>query len=152
CCGVAFQTNYLTLFPVGVIILWFFGGLWRLSRPIAVAAPIIAAAIGLIGFSTLLLQMGARPTQYAGRVGLTTEIRNILAMTPGVVWTPRFMTKYQISRFEELESLVPIYSGLMALMGTVIVRLMRGGPKVNRGLWLLLVGLASAPPAGLFLS
>jgi uncharacterized membrane protein len=60
CCGAAFQTNYLSLFPVAVILFWFVVNLWPLSRPLAVSAPLLAVAIGMADFSTFLGQLGAR--------------------------------------------------------------------------------------------
>jgi hypothetical protein len=143
CCGAAFHTNYLTLFPVGVILLWFLVQLWSLSPGVAVMAPLVAVGLGGVGVPTLLQQLGTRPDQYAGFVGFTEEIQTIRKMTLYLLWKPTFLGE-RLGWW--------IYKGPTVLLGSLIgitfLHLFFHWRESNRKLWLLLLGLAVAPSLG----
>jgi len=146
CCGAAFQTNYLTLFPIGVILLWFLANLWPLSRVVAVMAPLVAVGLGSVGFSALLQQLGTRPDQYAGFVGFAEEIQTIRKMTLYLIWKPAFLSE-RLGWW--------IYKGPTLLLGSLIgitfLQFLRHWRESNRKLWLLFLGLAVAPSLGVVL-
>jgi hypothetical protein len=87
CCGIALQTNYLTLFPVGFILVWFLWQMWPVWWAGALAVPCIAAAIGMIGISTLLTQTGMRPHWAAGYAGLLVDVKAVLMMNLNLFWS-----------------------------------------------------------------
>jgi hypothetical protein len=141
CCGAAFQTYYLALFPVGVILSWFFVNLWPVSRLIAVAPPLVSVSLAGLGFSALLQQLGARPSQLVGFVGIAAESKMLFSLNLQNIWTP-----YLIPINQDLAQ--GVYMSLTVLVGLTLVHLLRHWQEINRGLWILLLGLASAPSLG----
>jgi hypothetical protein len=140
CCGAAFQTHYLSLFPVAVILLWFVGNLWPRSRLVALGVPLLAAAVSLADFATFLGQLGMRRQFLAGVVGPVEELRGLLRLTAVVFWAPT----------SAVGSFAPvIYGGFAALVGLSCLSLFRHWREVNQGWWLLVVGLAAAPSLGI---
>jgi len=151
CCGVALQTNYLTLFPVGVILVWFLWQLWPVWRIGAVAGLCIAAAIGMIGFSTLWTQTGMRPHQAASYAGLLVDVKAKVLMNLTLFWSPTF-TSMRLHR--PLPSQLLFYGvngGLLVLMASSCAQLLRRWHELNQKFWILLSGLACAPSAGILL-
>jgi hypothetical protein len=80
CCGAALASNYLALFPVMAVLLWHLICAWRQSRWLALLPSLIAAAIGLLLLTLFSNQLGARPHQFAGRLGFLQEIWLLLWM------------------------------------------------------------------------
>jgi len=140
-CGAAFQTYYLALFPISVILLWFFVNLWPVSRLIAVTPPLISVSLASLGFSADLQQLGARPSQLVGFVGSAAESKMLLSLNLQSIWTP-----YLIPVNQNLAQ--GVYISLSVLMGLTLVYLFRHWQETNRGLWILLLGLASVPSLG----
>lgn len=151
CCGVAFQTNYFALFPIGIILLWFLVYLWPVWGPGAIVFPLVAACLGGLEFFALLSLSGTPSEQYNGFVGIFAEVINVLGLTLGIIWQPRFITTAQLRAFENLPVLVVTYGGLVALIGITLVQILRQWSETNRKFWILLLGLAAAPPLGIFL-
>ncbi|MEM9090656.1 MAG: hypothetical protein AAGC93_18150 [Cyanobacteria bacterium P01_F01_bin.53] len=142
CCGVAFQTNYLALFPVSIILLWFVIYLWSTLRLLTLFFPMMAVSIWLIGFPSFLTQLSARPQAAAGFIGFLPEVGKILKMNIGVVWTPIF----------DSSGLTVVFGGvLIVLLGTSFRQILGYWSNTNRKLLLLLLGLALSPSVGLFL-
>ena len=141
CCGAAFQTYYLALFPVDVILLWFFVNLWPVSWLIAVAPPLISVSLAGLGFSTLSQQLGARPSQLVGFVGIAAESKMLLSLNLQSIWTP-----YLIPVNQGLAQ--GVYVSLAVLVGLTLIHLLWHWQKTNRGLWILLLVLASVPSLG----
>jgi len=146
CCGAAFHTNYLTLFPVGVIVLWFLVHLWSLSPGVAVMAPLVAVGLGSVGVATLLRQLGTRPDQYVGFVGFTEEIQTVRKMTLYLIWKPTVLGE-RLGWW--------LYKGptllLGSLSGITFLQLLFHWRESNRKLWFLLLGLAVTPSLGVML-
>jgi hypothetical protein len=144
CCGAALQTHSLALFPVGVILLWFFLNP-RTTSWFAAAVPLlIAVFLGSIGLPALLQQLRARPSQLVGFVGIVTEIKTLLQLNLESIWTPYIIPV-------RLRLTQGIHTGLAVLAGITLTQLFRCWPQVNRKLWVLLLGLASAPSLGIML-
>jgi len=143
CCGVAFQTNYLTLFPACVILSWFLICLWPTSRFIAVVSALLAVSICLPFF---LKQLVNRPYQAVGFIGFFPEILKIIRMNVDVICTLMFR--------DNLLNLL-LYSGLIwvltVLMLITATQIRRHWLNTNRKLLVLFFGLAWAPSLGLFL-
>lgn len=139
CCGIVFQTNYLGLFPSCIILLWFVVNVWSASKLVATAFPLIAISIWFSWFSAFLKQLGARPDQATGFIGIFPEIVKIIKMNVFVLWTPIFANR----------SLKLVFIGILIfLTGTSINYLLRNWSKINQKLFFLLVGLAIAPSEG----
>ncbi len=142
--GLAFHVNYLTLFPVAAVVGWLAICLWRDSRTLALATPVITLAIGALGRTTLLEQLDQRPKQLSGFVGFPSELLNLLTMNVQVLGIPLPGGGWQISTAVALGLFV-------ALLGLTLVQIYRRWPEVNRRLWLLVVALATVPSAGMML-
>jgi hypothetical protein len=139
-CGVAFQTNYLTLFPSAIILLWLSAQLWPLRRGLAFVPPILAAAVGAMGISALWQQLGARPTQGAGFYGWNDELLNLLAINLKLLFYP----------YLPRSGTVAFYAVPAALLfAAVFAYILKHPPAGNRRIWLLLGALATAPSVGL---
>ncbi|ESA37655.1 hypothetical protein N836_35370 [Leptolyngbya sp. Heron Island J] len=146
CCGIAFQTNYLTLFPICIILLWFLINAWSALRVLVIAFPLITVSISLIGFPSFLAQLSARPNQATGFIGIFSEIKKILTLNAKVLWTPIF-TSTSLNLALELAFIVVV----VILLGASINQLLKNWSKTNRKLLMLFLGLALAPSLGLFM-
>jgi hypothetical protein len=138
-CGLAFQTHYFSLFPVGVILAWSCSNLWRESRIMAIVSPIVATCVGMVGLSTLLKQLSARPTQNMGFPGWLVEIKSLLRADLGVLWDPMYNNRL-------LDFLAVV--GISVLVGIAFLKIWIWPRESNRKLWALLFGLALAPSLG----
>jgi hypothetical protein len=139
--GLAFQTHYFALFPVAVIQLWLFFRLWRRSKSLAVCIPLVAAAIGTVGLSTLLRQLGARPDAAVGFPGFADQSSLILQSTRAVLWA----TWYSLPRL--LNRLPGI--GILVLFAITTITVIRNRFVTNRPVWILFLAWAVALPLGL---
>ncbi|MEA5504378.1 glycosyltransferase family 39 protein [Halotia wernerae UHCC 0503] len=146
CCGIAFQTNYLTLFPVSIILLWFLINLWSRSKLLAIASLLVTVSICLIGFPSFLKQLGARPGQNVGFIGFLPEIVKILKMNLMIIWTPIFTSIELNLVFAGIFILI-----LIILIGITISYIRRYYSQINRKLLVLFLGLAVAPTIGVML-
>jgi len=135
-----FSTYYLALFPVGVILSWFFVNLWPVSRLIAVAPPLVSVSLAGLDFLLFCSNLGHdRPSSL------------------GLLVLPQ-KAKYCSHEFAEHLDALPysyqpgsgsgVYMSLTVLVGLTLVHLLRHWQEINRGLWILLLGLASAPSLG----
>jgi hypothetical protein len=141
-CGFAFEANYLALFPAGVILLWLLICLWPASRFHAGLALVIAVSIWLPAAHLLSTQLGARPEQAVGFVGLLAELKTILQMNVEVIYSPTYA--WAGLRY----GAVATFGALAVITVTQLVRRWR---EVPVKLLILLSGLALAPSAGVFL-
>lgn len=141
-CGLALQTNYLALFPAGVVLIWLSARLWQRRRTLAFATPLVALAIGSVGWSVLLNQLGARPDQAAGFKGWPLEILSLVRGNAELLWRPMLATR-------------AIRQGALVLLVMLVLAslygLARGWRTVDRGFWTLILGLAFAPSVGVAL-
>jgi hypothetical protein len=142
-CGIAFQTNYLALFPAGVILLWLSTCLWRRQRMLALASPFLAVAIGSVGWSVLRSQLGARPEQAVGFQGWPLEILSLVQVNAELLWDPRVFSTRALRWGVLLLFCALVFACLWGLTRT--------WRTVDRSFWILILGLALAPSAGLAL-
>ena len=140
CGGIAFQTNYLALFPVLIILVWFLINFWSVSRYIAILAPLATVSIWLIGFRNFLTQLGSRPHQASGFPGMFPEIITIVKANLRVIG---------YGRHRELRLIFITILFLLLLASAIYI--IRNWSKMNRKLLLLFMGLALAPSVGIFL-
>jgi len=88
CCGLAFQTNYLTVFPISVLLVWCFAWTPKNRRKYVVASMVLFVMISLAGFGTLLDQLGARPNQFQKALGFGPELVKIIQANFEMIWSP----------------------------------------------------------------
>lgn len=140
CSATAFQTNYLTLFPASVILLWFLICLWPVSRLAAVLFPLATVSIWFVEILLFPPQLGVRPQYSSGSIGIFPEIAKIFIMNLLVLWRA----------VNDRLGLVFIVV-LSILIGSSAIYVWRHWSKINRKLLLLVAGLAFAPAAGILL-
>lgn len=140
CCGFAFQTNYLTLFPISAILAWVIYHIWKISKPVALLTPMVASSIGLIGLSFFIKQLGMRPNQAAGFTGIFSEMLKISQMNILVIW-----------KSTEIALIVVFLLVLFALIGNAILYIANRWSELNRKFLSLVIVLAAIPSAGIFL-
>lgn len=136
CGGLAFQTNYLTLFPIGAVALWFVIVIWKRARWQAVLFPLLIAAISLAWFETLRHQLGARPHQNVGFPGLMAEWDKMITQNGFVFW----------STFHPQQAWL-----FTALLATLVFGVAWRWQLVNKKLFFLFLGMMLAPSLGVLL-
>jgi len=141
-CGLAFQTHYLALFPVAVILLWAVLYVWPIRRSWVVIAPVAALAVALPAVRNLVSkQMGARPAQAAGFAGVFQELVNLLKVNLTAFWQP-------VVTSNALHYAVAALALVLIATGTWLAARRSGVFKAP--FRPLLFGLALAPSAGVF--
>ncbi len=139
CCGLAFLTNYLTIFPIAALLSWCFAWAPKHQRKYIIPAMSLSAVISLTGISTLLTQLGARPNQFQKALGFGDELMKIVDANFQMLWSP-----------------VTSSSGICwTVVGTVFVLLLLSTAYVkaawraiDKRLLTLMAGLAIAPSLG----
>lgn len=137
--GLAFQTNYLTVFPVIFVLLWYLFWLPKGRRLESMLAILTAVSISLFAVTTLVGQLGARPKQFQKITSFGEELRKIFDFNFEMLWNP-----------------VVGSSGIqVAVIGALIVLAIVSLSYVNvawkmidRRLFSLMVGLAIVPSLG----
>lgn len=143
CCGFAFYTNYLALFPSGAILAWFLVCTWSRSWTLAVLSPALSVAIWLTLLPVLSRQLGARPEYSLGFRGAMRELQTLLRSNVHIIAAP--------SRFEGSGPQVVFVALLfVALLGITGFQLVRHRSEVPRRLLWLGVILAVVPSVGMF--
>jgi hypothetical protein len=143
CCGAALATNYLALFPVVAILLWYLIIAWRQSRWLALLPAVVAGGIGLLLLSLLSNQVGARPHQFAGRLGVLQQIWLLVWMNLADFHTSMVPSK-------PLQYLVWGILGFLVVISVVqVARRWSTMERKEQRLLLLLLFLSLAPSAGL---
>lgn len=140
CCGAAFQTNYLTLFPSAVILTWFVVSLWSRSRVLAVLSPLLSVAIWLAFLPILLMQVGARREQTLGFRGARKELQGLVASNIDIIAAPS-------RNGLNAQAVFLLFVALLAITGFQLLKHRSNAPR--RLLWLM-VALAAVPTAGMF--
>jgi hypothetical protein len=140
CAGLALQTNHLTMFPVGALLLWLIAATWPQRRWLGVIAALVAGGIGLVGAAALYGQLGARPSQAAGFLGVRTEIEFLFGLLLRVLFYPYFPRSGAIWPYALL--------GAGLLVGSLSLLLVQWR-RENQSLWAVLLILAFAPSVGL---
>jgi hypothetical protein len=138
-CGLAFQTNYLTVFPISVLLLWCFVWVPKKRRLHVIPMIILSVMISLAGLGTLLVQLGARPNQFHKALGFGQELAKIIDANFVLLWNPVISS-----------------DGIRwTVIGTVLVLLILSAAylrtswrTIDRSLLTLMAGLAIAPSLG----
>jgi hypothetical protein len=139
CCGLAFHTNYLTIFPIFVLLAWCFVCAPKQHRMPVFVTIILSIVISAAGFSTLFFQLGARPNQFQKALGFASELAKIIGANFAMLWSP-----------------VVSSSGIRwAVIGTVLILTLLGAAyigvawrEIDKKLFTLMAGLAIAPSLG----
>jgi uncharacterized membrane protein len=150
--GAAFATHYFALFPGCVILAWFLANARPGFRVMAMATLLVACSVACLGFLTLLSQLKVASTGHGGfRMGyrgLFTEVVAVGHMNVNLLWTPAVSllrgTLAGLARGS-------IYGGWVILLGSSVSLLLRHSLEGRRKFWVLVLGLAAAPSAGLML-
>jgi hypothetical protein len=87
-CGFAFQTHYLTIFPVLYLLLWYVFWIPRDRRLLALPTILLTIGISLIGIGTLVVQLGARPKQFQKELGFGEELQKIVDFNVEMIYNP----------------------------------------------------------------
>jgi hypothetical protein len=140
CSGLAFQTNYLTVFPTIILFLWFAVWVPRGRRLSMLAVAFVSLAISLAWLGTLSEQIGARPGQFRKALGLVQEFQKIVEFNFAMLWNPVFES-----------------SGIFAAAIVVITALALTSFLYLKSSWqstdirflTMILGLALAPSVGL---
>ncbi len=138
-CGLAFYTHYLTLFPIGVILLWFLLFRWRASRVLAILPAVLAAVPLAAG---LLVSRAAEHRPGAGGGSLSRQLVSLAEAHLMVLFTGIYIGFIRT---------VLVWVLLIALLVFGIWQLRRVPRGMDGKLVLLLAGLAAAPFAGVLL-
>jgi hypothetical protein len=139
CCGLAFQTNYLTVFPIIALLTWCFMWAPMKQRMYVIPTIILSVVFSLIGFRPLLTQLEARPNQFQKALGVGQELLKIIDANFVILWSP-----------------VTSSSGIRwTVIGTVLVLLLlstaymkSAWSAIDKRLLTLMAGLAAAPSLG----
>jgi uncharacterized membrane protein len=150
--GAAFATHYFALFPACVILVWFLANARPGFRLIALATVIVACLVACVGLLTLSGQIKVASTGHRGSpigyYGHLKEVVTVGQMNVNLLWKP------SVSLFKgTLAGLGRglIYGGWVVLLGSSVLLLLRHSLEGRRKFWVLVLGLAIAPSAGLML-
>jgi len=138
-CGLAFQTNYLTVFPIFIVLAWCIAWVPKRRRLHVIPTIILSAMISLAGFSTLTAQLGARPNQFQKTLGFGQELVKIIEANFEILWSP-VMSSSGI-RWTVIGTVL----GLVLLSAAY---LKAGWSAIDKKLFTLMAGLAIAPSLG----
>jgi len=145
CLAAACLTEYVALFPVGAVLMWFAARTFRVSWPCAVGVPaavalLFAATHRALGLHAQAGMLGTRAREETGFVGLAGEVKGILKSATA--------TFAQARSEGGRDALLLVLLALVALSLVVWLRNRPAGDP--SGIVLLFAGLAAAPPIGMF--
>ena len=139
CCGLAFQTNYLTVFPVSMLLAWCFAWAPTHRRIYVVATIILSVMISLAGFGTLVAQLGARPNQFQKALGFGQELVKIADANFVMLWNPVISSSG--IRWTVIGTVL-----LLLLLSTAYLK--AAWSAIDKRLFSLMAGMAIAPSLG----
>lgn len=154
--GMAFLSNYLSLFPIAVVFAWFLynkaiGQKFSKSKYLMIY-PMITFLIILPWIPTFISHLGKRPHQAAGFIGYGQEIYKILFMNifNYIALEPN---NFRSIFHETINAFA--YKGIsFSLLGILIfstsIYLVRNFNRIDKRLFALLLALAIASSFGLF--
>lgn len=140
--GLAFHVNYLTIFPSGAVLVWLVLADRSTSPKRAIGACAVFALLVAAALPILTDQIGSRADQLAGFVGVGPELQALLFQQFLIIWSPGGVPT-PTSLF--------VFVGLVGLVVSSGVLLVRRWPTENRSFWLLILGLFLAPSLGVFM-
>ncbi|MBD3857188.1 MAG: glycosyltransferase family 39 protein [Acidobacteria bacterium] len=139
CCGLSFQTNYLTIFPIAALLIWCLAWTPKKQRRYVFPAIILSVVFSLIGFGTLLNQLEARPNQFQKTLGLIQELIKIVDSNFLMLWNP--VTSNTGIR-------LAVICTVLVLLLLSIAYLKAAWQAIDKRLFTLMAGLAIAPSFG----
>ena len=139
CCGLAFQTNYLTVFPIFLLLAWCFAWAPKKQRIWVIPTIILSLMISLAGYGTLVTQLGARPNQFQKALGFGQELMKIVDANLVMLWNP--VTSSCGIRWTVIGTVL-----VLLLLSTAYLK--AAWSEVDKRLFTLMAGLAIAPSAG----
>jgi uncharacterized membrane protein len=138
-CGLAFQTNYLTVFPVFMVLMWCFAWVPKKRRLHVIPMIILSMMISLAGFKTLTAQLGARPHQFQKTLGFVQELLKVIEANFEILWSP-VMSSSGI-RWTVICTVL-----VLGLLSAAYLK--AGWRAIDKKLFTLMAGLAVAPSLG----
>ena len=139
CCGLSFQTNYLTIFPIAALLIWCLAWTPKKQRRYVFPTIIMSVVFSLIGFGTLLNQLEARPNQFQKTLGLVQELIRIVDSNFVMLWNP--VTSSTGIR-------LAVICTVLVLLLLSIAYLKAAWQAIDKRLFTLMAGLAIAPSFG----
>lgn len=139
CAAVAFNTNYISIFPVGATLLWYLIGVWRTSRLAAILPSLLAGA----GAAAAVAER-----YYSGLVGppdtAVTVLRAVMlfvTMNTQVLYTPVYLG---------VAGSLAAWLMLVAMLVYSLLAIRRHGFASDRSLLALMGLVAVSSSAGIF--
>ena len=147
--GAAFGTDYLALFPVGALMIWFLWANWSRNRLVGLAGSVLTIAIGGLVLPVLRAQLESRAHQFSGFVGPFAEMRALLGMNAQEIGIALSVSGTDATTLRiGFSNWVPVLAVLgLALLSGFFLR--RQDFRSARHFWVLMVALAAAPTVGL---
>jgi hypothetical protein len=138
--GLAINTNYLSIFPISFILIWFVFSMPRGRRlhsiPISATLILLTSAILWI----LPAQLGARPKQFQKALGFGDEIRKIYDFNFAMLWNPVHVSSGVRFAF---------HIAVLMLVTVSIWYALTKREEIGKRISILMIGLAAAPSVGI---
>jgi hypothetical protein len=139
CCGLAFLTNYLTVFPIAALLTWCFAWTPKNQRLYVIPTIGLFMIFSLIGFKTLWTQLGSRPNQFQKALGFGQELLKLVDSNFVMIWNPVISSTG--IRWAAIATVVVLLLLSIAYMKTA-------WSAIDKRLFTLMAGLALAPSLG----
>lgn len=140
--GLSFQTNYLSIFSIILILLWYVFWIQKERRIWAISAVMIAALITFLNLGTFKAQLGARPNQFQKELGFGEELAKIFDFNCTIIWNP--VTS-------NIAIMITIFFSIVLLAIISFMYCRKNWKSIDKKLLTLIVGLAVAPSLGVLL-
>ena len=138
-CGLAFQTNYLSFFPVFFLLLWFVFWNQKPRRLQTILAIVVSFGISAAGAATLAVQLGARPKQFHKELGLWHELLKIFDFNIEILWIPMASNRVVGTA---------VFGAVLILAAISLLYLKNSWRVIDRKLFTMMAGLAVVPSLG----
>ena len=149
--GAAFAIDYLSLFSLGVLLIWFLWAVWPRDRQVSVVGPALAIVACSPVLPMLRVQLGSRGHQFSGSVGPFAEAAAMIRMNAQEVGIALSGSGSISQELQETLSTVVALAGIAALVVLSRVWIRRQRREGAREFWVLIVALAVAPTLGVVL-
>jgi hypothetical protein len=137
--GLAVNTNYLSIYPTFVLLVWYSFWLPRKRFLYSILSYIIFLSISSKVLWIIPAQLDARPKQFQKALALGDEIRKIIDFNIEILWNPVYPSSGV--RFAVL--------GTIALLGfSSLWYAINRWKEIDKQITSLMIGLAIAPSAG----
>jgi uncharacterized membrane protein len=137
--GLAINTNYLSIFPILFLLIWYVFWLPGNRRFYSILAIIVSLAISSATMWILPAQLGARPKQFQKALEFSDEVRKIVDFNIDMLWNPvHFSSGVVVAFFFTIFAV-----GILSLWYVFTNR-----EEIDKRITSLMIGLAVAPSAG----